>query len=253
MRTSRLVVALLSLTGGILCGPAYGVTRASGATASYASTSRAGSAVIASAQPRMCRPEPPDYPGCNPQQVRPLLRIAFAKEYTGHAYHYRYYMMGQHHRGVIFAHLTPALNAKLARLYHAAVVRYALAHRSVVVGTDGQRHLVMVYPRFRTWAGFRDSTTAFCTGDNVTIRFPSQYCWSITELGEAGREVNSLLNKTKQIVLSCNGFAIGGWATGAYTGWRMGTGALAGGYYGAVGVEIGCQTTHLWNWVSDLW
>jgi hypothetical protein len=33
----------------------------------------------------------------------------------------------------------------------------------------------------------------------------------------------------------------------------MGTGVLAGGYYGAVGVEIGCQTTNLWNWVSHIW
>src|SRR6187401_3300858 len=33
-------------------------------------------------RPQMCRPEPPDYPGCSPAQVRPLLRAVFKKEYT---------------------------------------------------------------------------------------------------------------------------------------------------------------------------
>ncbi len=201
----------------------------------------------------MCRPEPPDYPGCSPAQVRPLLRLRFAAEYTGHAWGYRYYRMGQHHRGVIFAHLPPAINAKLARLYHAAVVRYAAAHTSVVTTRDGVGRVVVSYPHFRTWGGFRANTTALCNGTLLTKHFPTQYCWALTKLGQAGAVVNGLLNRTRKIVFACNGFAIGGWASGSYAAWRMGTGVLAGGYYGGAAVEIGCQTTNLWNWATNLW
>ncbi len=201
----------------------------------------------------ICRPEPPDYPGCSPAQVRPLLRARFATEYTGHAYGYRYYRMGQHPRGVIFAHLTAALNAKLARLYREAVQRFTAAHTSVIVDGAGVKHVVVEHPRYATWAAFSALTTSFCTGGNVTIHFPTEYCWAITKLGQAGAVINALLNRTTKILLSCDGYAIGGWATGSYAAWRMGTGLLAGGYYGAVGVEIGCQTTNLWNWASHLW
>jgi hypothetical protein len=249
--TTHIVLLLALLAGVVLVATEAGpAAAASSPAASSHLRSHSGGLNV---DPRMCRPEPPDYPGCTPRQVRPLLRAAFAGEYTGHAYGYRYYLMGQHRRGVIFAHLTQALNAKLARLYHAAVQRYEQAHRTVVVEPNGDRRVVVAYPRFRTWAAFRNQTTSFCTANNITIHFPTQYCWSITKLGEAGQAINSLLNDTKSIALSCDGYAIGGWATGAFSAWRMGTGVLAGGYYGAAGVEIGCQTTHLWNWVSGLW
>jgi hypothetical protein len=201
----------------------------------------------------MCRPEPPDYPGCTPAQVRPLLRARFASEYTGHASGYRYHRMGQHHRGVIFAHLRPALNTRLARLYHAAVARYSAAHAAVVVDGDGVEHVVASYPHYRTWAGFKGQTTALCNGKNVSIHFPTQYCWSITKIGQAGAVIRSLLYNTTKILFSCDGFAIGGWASGSFAAWKMGTGVLAGGYYGAASVEIGCQATNLWNWATNLW
>ncbi len=203
--------------------------------------------------PLICRPEPPDYPGCTAEQVRPLLRARFASEYTGHAAGYRYHRMGQHRRGLILAHLTPALNLKLARLYHTAVVRYAAHHTRVVRDAQGERQVVVSYPHFRTWAGFKGQTTAFCNGTNLTIHFPTQYCWSVTKLGQAGGVIRRLLDSTARIAFSCNGFAIGGVASGSFAAWKMGTGLLAGGYYGAVGVEIGCQTTNLWNWASHLW
>jgi hypothetical protein len=163
--------------------------------------------------PQICNPEPPDYPGCSAMQVRPLLRARFAAEYTGHAWGYRYHRMGQHPRGIIFEHLTAGLNSKLARLYHAAVTRYAAQHTSVVVDPEGGRHLVVAYPQYRTWAGFKARTTAFCNGTNLTIHFPTQYCWSVTKLGQAGAAIRSLLNSTKRIAFSCDGYAIGGWAS----------------------------------------
>lgn len=205
------------------------------------------------ARPLICDPRPTEYPGCTASQVRPLLRSQFAREYTGHAPGYRYHRMGQHARGVIFAHLRPVLNARLAHLYAAAVRRYVAQHTSKVVDADGVTHTVVLYPRYRTWAGFRSHTTALCNGTNITVHFPVQYCWSITKLGQAGEVIRSLLYHTARIALSCNGYAIGGYASGTYAAWRMGTGLLMGGYYGAVGVEIGCQTTNLWNWVTHLW
>lgn len=211
------------------------------------------SSQLASAVPAICRPEPPDYPGCSPTQVRPLLRALFAAEYTGHESGYRYYRMGQHHRGVIFAHLPPALNAKLAKLYAEAVARFSKTHTTQVVDAAGIVHTVPATPAYPTWAGFRANATAMCNGDVVTSHFPTQYCWSITKVGQAGAVIRDLLNKTLRMFLSCDGYAVGGWATGSYAAWRLGTGILAGGYYGAVGVEIGCQTTNLWNWATNLW
>jgi hypothetical protein len=202
------------------------------------------------ATPALCRPDPPDYPGCRPAQVRPLLRIRFAREYTGHAAGYRYHRMGQHRRGVIFDHLTPALNRKLGRLYRTAVRRAQRRHAAA----DGVRRGVAHHgPRYRTWGGFKANATSFCNGTNITVHFPTQYCWSITKLGQAGHAINRLLDRTTRILFSCNGYAIGGLATGTYAAWKMGTGLLSGGYYGAVGVEIGCQTTNLWNWATHLW
>jgi hypothetical protein len=255
LRAALMTVAKVCLTLAISCtgvvvapSAVFAAGRPTEATSSVA-TPRNGPA----SQPSICRPEPPDYPGCTPEQVRPLLQSLFGTEYTGHAYGYRYYRMGQHPRGLIFAHLLPALNAKLARLYRAAVARYEATHTSVTVDGEGVRHEVVSYPRYRTWVGFRDNTTAFCTANNVTIHFPTQYCWSITKLGQAGAAIDALLNKTLRIVFSCDGFAIGGLASGGFTGWRMGTGLLEGGYYGGAAVEIGCQTTHLWNCVTSLW
>jgi hypothetical protein len=254
-RSAFLAAPTICFTLAVAIGTVIAVPTASDATPVSPAAGGGSAAPLAAHLPRplMCRPEPPDYPGCTPRQVRPLLRARFASEYTGHAYGYRYYRMGQHSRGVIFAHLPPALNAKLARLYRAAVERYKDAHRTVVVGDGGVRHVVVSYPRYRTWAGFRASSTAFCTPDNVTLHFPVRYCGAITKLGQAGAAINRLLNTTKRIAFSCDGFAIGGVASGAFRGWVMGTGALEGGYYGGAAVEIGCQTTHLWNWVTDLW
>ena len=65
--------------------------------------------------------------------------------------------------------------------------------------------------------------------------------------------IGRLLDSTERIAFSCNGFAIGGFSSGAFAAWKLGTGILSGGYYGAVGVEIGCQTTNLWNWATHLW
>jgi hypothetical protein len=201
----------------------------------------------------ICDPRPPEYAGCSAEQVRPLLRDTFANEYRGHASGYRYHRMGQHRRGVIFAHLSRPLNAKLARLYSAAVRRYAQAHKVSRVDQHGVTHVTTEYPRYRTWAGFRAQATSFCNGTNITVHFPTQYCWSITKLGQAGRVIARLLNSTLRIAFACNGYAVGGFASGGFAAWKLGTGVLSGGFYGGVGVEIGCQTTHLWNWVTSLW
>ena len=239
----------LVVVAGVLAVPAAATAMPEPAVARPAGSGRTPTG----AEPHICRPEPPEYPGCTPAQVRPLLRARFAAEYTGHARGYRFHRMGQHHRGVIFAHLSSALNAKLTRLYRAAVRRYAAGHTETITDAEGVQHRIVSYPRYRTWAGFRSHTTAMCNGNTLTIHFPTQYCWSITRLGELGRVINRLLSSTIKIVLSCNGFAIGGWASGSFAAWRLGTGVLAGGFYGAVGVEIGCQTTNLWNWASHLW
>ena len=115
-------------------------------------------------RPLLCRPEPPDYPGCSPEQVRPLLRARFAAEYTGHAPGYRFHRMGQHRRGVIFAHLTPALNAKLARLYRAAVVRYAAEHTSLVTDAEGVQQSWSPIPASGPGPGSRRTRPPSATG-----------------------------------------------------------------------------------------
>jgi hypothetical protein len=203
--------------------------------------------------PAMCRPEPPDYPGCTPEQVRPLLLALFRTEYTGHAYGYRYYRMGQHPRGVIFAHLLPALNAHLARLYRQAVQRYVQEHTSVRVSPDGVRHVVVSYPRYRTWAEFRDSATSLCIVNDVVRRFPAKYCAALTLIGQLGAVVNRVFRDTVSIFLSCGGNALGGWSSGGFIAWRLGTGFLRGGFYGGVGAEMACQTKNLWDWASQHW
>lgn len=187
-----------------------------------------------------CRPEPPDYPGCTVKQVRPYQQVKLRAEFSGHASTYRFHRMGQHPHGVVWDHIGPQLARHVRALYHREVRDLAAK------GVTG----------LPTWAQFAGNTSGMCTSNDITRRFPNDYCGAITALQRAAKDTRRLLWKATEFAFGCNE-TVGSfiWAGGATKLVEVRTfrGFLRGGYYGAMTGEIVCQGQTLWGWARDLW
>ncbi len=199
------------------------------------------------ADPSICNPEPPDYPGCTRAQTLPYTRVAARSQINARARGYKTYAWGQHHRGGTMSGISQPLNAHLGTLYHAAVARFH--------AQNGR------WPVYHTWAGFKPALSALCDEHSLLHGTPFEFCgvWA-----NQGDPVNRIMWAADKIVLGCSGIAA------IFTGAKGVTDVLAGAYRGVWragfafwGVTTGaCIANHIpvvhdvyqgiYNWFSGL-
>lgn len=208
---------------------------------------------VGSVHSSVCRPEPPDYPGCSPQQVRPT-RAQYRSEFTAHASHYRYIGMGQH-RVSVLRNLPAKLNEKLQKVYLAAVRVYHRNH--VQLRRSGQLQPdVPVWPKYRTWVGFKTHTTSACS-PGLAGTFPGTYCAGWWHLSR-GNTLHILWSVTKMYI-GCTGVGVSAAAYGAlrtHLKAELFTLAWKDGFYDTQVGTIGCLMYHVpvvHDWFVGAW
>jgi hypothetical protein len=235
-----LLIALLGLiiglVGGILVDEARGEGAPVGSDGERHSTPvpHLASSVVPTAR-RMCRADPPDYPGCSPAQAR--RHEAATRRMTRR--HYHAHRWGQSHHE--FRGLSGPANRKLRRLYHHAVQRYVIRHRRAGLAAHA------AYPRYRTWHAFK--THAACSG---VFGWNSVMPFGWCRIGEAFSNWGGAARETKRLTLDCDGLVLGAAATGAAVAGWTGIAVAPGAMAGAGGAAVGCAVQHIydliWSW-----
>lgn len=156
---------------------AKGVTTASGSRA-------------AGHDPKMCNPDPPEYPGCTNEQINNWEIGTLERTQQ----HYRENRWGQ--SGFTWANLSNAHDDKLRRLYGDAVERYqSRRHAQGVFGSKAN-------PRYLTWNGFKAHTE--CVGGG-----PAAALWSF--MCRFGQAKDDVIDNVTRIAFTCEtaGFIAG--------------------------------------------
>lgn len=179
--------------------------------------------------PNICNDRAPDYLGCTAAQVRTLSTAETRNEYSN-----RYY--GSRGPGRIWGGLTNAQHDKIVRMYDAAVAR---------IGKAQQGEAVTNNLMFQYFSGYAPNTVSACTVWAV-LGMPYRYCNTGTDPNDV-HSLGDFIDRSDHVVFACNGTMLGGVVAGVGTTWWTGAGTVGAGAVGALGGELACQTSNLYD------
>lgn len=189
--------------------------------------------------PFICRPEPPDYPGCTREQVLPFEQAKFTNIMTGHETYYRYWEMGEKPSGHLLDTISPALDDHLAAIWWDAYLRAKDQAAASGVAFD---------PMFKSWAAFRNAASAGCPSAIIGLAMPWAWC-SASASGYTDADWRGALWDITRAELGCGAGAAISWRMASHPNEEllMAAGKLKNGYWEAVGLQTTCVAVYVFN------